>query len=128
MSVPDKHNISRTLWRIVEISLFFLVSVLGHNFLAKTSTFNAKSKSREHSSKVVAVQCCFGEEPSIRSSRGKSPASVHEPSFYTTPFYTTFHKKAGLITPPVGQSPELAYKPCIINNTPLFLKHQVFII
>lgn len=128
MSVPDKHNISRTLWRIVEISLFFLVSVLGHNFLAKTSTFNAKSKSREHSSKVVAVQCSFGEEPSIRYSRGKSSASVHEPSFSTSPFYTAFHKKADRTTPSIGQSPELTYKPRIIHNTPLFLKHQVFII
>ncbi len=90
MPAPRKHNISRNLWRFLEISLFFLVSVLGYNFLAKTSSFNAKSKSKEHSSRVAVVQNFFDESVSaLCSCHERSPAclSLHS----KTSFYAVFY-------------------------------------
>lgn len=41
-----KCNISRSVWRFFEILLFFVISVVGFNFCAKTTNLNAKLKSR----------------------------------------------------------------------------------
>jgi len=41
-----RSNISRSVWRFFEIALFFVVSVVGFSMYAKTTTFNAKQKSR----------------------------------------------------------------------------------
>lgn len=62
MPAERKHSVSRSFWRFFEIALFFLVSVLGYNFLAKTTSVNAKSKSREHSERGAPVErLCPGE-------------------------------------------------------------------
>ncbi|MBN1279975.1 MAG: hypothetical protein K9I59_08180 [Chlorobium sp.] len=41
-----RSNISRSVWRFFEILLFFVISVVGFNVYAKTSTLNSKLKSR----------------------------------------------------------------------------------
>ncbi|WP_150132363.1 hypothetical protein [Prosthecochloris sp. GSB1] len=62
MPAERKHSVSRSFWRFFEIALFFLVSVLGYNFLAKTTSVNAKSKSREHSERGIPVKSFFPGE------------------------------------------------------------------
>jgi len=41
-----RRNISRSVWRFFEIALFFVISVVGFNFCAKTTNLNSKLKSR----------------------------------------------------------------------------------
>ncbi|WP_147269501.1 hypothetical protein [Prosthecochloris sp. ZM] len=55
MALSSRSNIVKNLWRFFEILFFFMVSVLGYTFLAKTSV-NAKSKSREHLSRPDCVE------------------------------------------------------------------------
>jgi hypothetical protein len=43
-----KHTFVRNILRVFEVALFFAVSVLGYGLLVKTSSVNAKSRSREH--------------------------------------------------------------------------------
>ncbi|NTU57334.1 MAG: hypothetical protein HGB00_00210 [Chlorobiaceae bacterium] len=45
-----KYSIGRNILRIFEIAFFFAISVVGYGLLGKTSSLNAKSKSREHAS------------------------------------------------------------------------------
>lgn len=55
MPAKRTHSVTRSFWRFFEISLFFLVSVLGYNFLAKATSINAKSKSREHAERSGTI-------------------------------------------------------------------------
>ncbi|MBF0585792.1 hypothetical protein INT08_00710 [Prosthecochloris sp. N3] len=55
MPARGRRNISKNLWRFFEIALFFAVSVVGFNVLAKTSV-SGKTKSREHSSREQLVE------------------------------------------------------------------------
>ena len=64
MSVKRRHSVSRSFWRFFEISLFFLVSVLGYNFLAKATSVNAKLKSREHAERSGTI-ASLPVEPSL---------------------------------------------------------------
>lgn len=126
MSVPGKHNISRSVWRFLEISLFFLVSVLGYSFLAKTSTFNAKSKSKELSSGIVAVQGCSAENTSMLFSFcEQSPAS----QTHNTPFYVALYQNPARFTSHNKFIPEQARTapvfPFALN---LFQQNQVLLI
>ena len=128
MATPGKHNISRNLWRFLEISLFFLVSVLGHNVLAKTSSFNAKSKSKEHSSRVVTVQPFLDEDTLMLYSFQEQ--SADSKSFHTNkPFYSVFHQQSGCFTPHFRAIPARVH---IASSSPfvtkLFLQNQVLII
>jgi hypothetical protein len=43
-----KHTIGRNILRLFEIALFFAVSALGYGLLLKASSFNSKSKTRDH--------------------------------------------------------------------------------
>jgi hypothetical protein len=47
-------NIARSLWRFIEVFLFFVVSVVGFNILFKTSSLNSKSKVKQLSEGMVA--------------------------------------------------------------------------
>jgi hypothetical protein len=43
-----KHTVGRNILRLFEIALFFAISALGYGLLLKASSFNSKSKTREH--------------------------------------------------------------------------------
>ena len=47
-----KLTIGRNILRVFEIAMFFAVSVLGYGLLVKTSSFNGKSKSRDHAPRI----------------------------------------------------------------------------
>ncbi len=64
MPAKRTHSVSRSFWRFFEISLFFLVSVLGYNFLAKATSVSAKSKSREHAERPGTI-ASLPVEPSL---------------------------------------------------------------
>ena len=49
-----KCNIARSLWRTVEILLFFVVSVVGFNVFFKATSLNSKSKVKSLSGGLVA--------------------------------------------------------------------------
>ena len=125
MSVPGKHNISRSLWRFLEISLFFLVSVLGYSFLAKTSTFNAKLKSKEHATGIVASKCSVYEDSLLLSPTCEQQSLRHSHN----PFYSIFHQV------PEHSTPYVLLKPVMANiafsfpfETNLFQQNPVLII
>ncbi len=128
MPSPVKHNISRTLWRFLEISLFFLVSVLGYSFLAKTTTCNAKSKSKENSSRIVAVQCFFEDDIATLYFSQETPVSASSHFRSALPFYALFHHPPGRITSNVQTTPALTYNAHRVPKTSLFLQNQVLII
>jgi hypothetical protein len=47
-----KHTVGRNILRLFEIALFFAISVLGYGLLLKASSFNSKSKTRNHASGI----------------------------------------------------------------------------
>ncbi len=49
-----KCNIARSVWRTVEILLFFVISVVGFNVFFKATSLNSKSKVKSLSGGVVA--------------------------------------------------------------------------
>ncbi len=128
MPASEKHTISRTLWRFLEISLFFAVSVLGYNFLAKTSSCNTKSKSKETFSRVVAVQYYSGEGASVLFADRNSPLPNNNSYVHSSPpsFAPSQQNVDSTISylrtvPPLTQNAPIAVK------TALFLHHQAFI-
>lgn len=128
MPVSEKHTISRTLWRFLEISLFFAVSVLGYNFLAKTSSCNTKSKSKETFSRVVAVQCYSVEDASMLYAYRNSPLPNNSYSDSSLPFYVPFQQS---VDPAISYSltvPSLTQNAPSPVKTNLFLHHQAFLI
>ncbi|ABL66303.1 conserved hypothetical protein [Chlorobium phaeobacteroides DSM 266] len=52
---PGKKNILRSFLRVFEILLFFVISVVGFNVLAKTASQNGKSKNRILSRNILRV-------------------------------------------------------------------------
>lgn len=85
MRATPRSNIKKNLWRFIEISLFFIVSVVGYSFLAKTNV-NGKSKSREHSSREHVTENLYHQ----------SIQALFIPSFDQTPFlkYVTILRSA----------------------------------
>ncbi|MCG8343307.1 MAG: hypothetical protein MI684_10790 [Chlorobiales bacterium] len=128
MPAVGKNNISRTLWRFLEISLFFAVSVLGYSFLAKTSSCNAKSKSKETFSRVVAVQCGSDEDASMLYAYRNTPLPKNSYSHSPLSFYAAPQQAVGRITSYFDTFPALTYNAPTAVKTNLFLHHQVFII
>ena len=129
MASPEKQHIVRRLLRFFEISLFFLISVLGYGFLAKTSSFNTKSKSNDCSSKFTTSGCVYENTSSLpylySLSKSESPVGPLLPS---TPFYAFLCEKS-----PV--SPQYRISPPFLklvrfhsSYEHLFLLNQVFII
>jgi hypothetical protein len=49
-----KYNMIRGIWRSLEVLLFFVISVVGFNLFAKTTSFNTKTKARSLSGSPVA--------------------------------------------------------------------------
>lgn len=128
MPALGKHNISRTLWRFLEIFLFFVVSVLGYNFLAKTSSFSAKSKSKETFSRVVAAQYYSDEDASMLSAYQNTPLPKHSSPHSSLPFYAILQQTFDRVTSYSGTIPAPASTVPIVVKANLFLHHQVLII
>ncbi len=129
MSAPVKQNISRSLWRFFEISLFFLVSVLGYNFLAKTTSFNAKSKSNEHAPGVVMVQSFFDEDASMLYLSSRFQSSENPSSLNGTSFHTIFYQKSGSLTKHLPGNSTLSDRSSFIPfSSKLFLQNKVLLI
>lgn len=128
MPAIRKNNISRTLWRFLEISLFFAVSVLGYSFLAKTSSCNAKSKSKETFSRVVAVQCYSDEDASMLYAYRNAPSPKNSYSHSSFSFYAVLQQAVDRITSYSDTFPSLTYNAPIAVKADLFLHHQAFII
>jgi hypothetical protein len=128
MPVSGKYNISRTLWRFLEIILFFLVSVLGYSFLAKTSSFNAKSKSKEHSLRVVISQSFSDKDVSSLYSYQTSPPAVYAFIHSPPPFYAVFQRTTEKLPRRIRTVPVPTYKVPAFPKTNLFQQNQVFII
>lgn len=49
-----KCNIARSIWRSLEILLFFVISVVGFNVFFKATSLNSKSKVKSLSREIVA--------------------------------------------------------------------------
>lgn len=130
MPVSGKCNISKTFWRFLEVFLFFFVSVLGYSFLAKTSSFNAKSKSKEHSLRVVVTQCFSDKDVSTLYSSQTSTSSssvctfIHPPP----PFYAIFQRTTERPPHRTRTLPVPMYNAPAFPKTNLFLQNQVLII
>ncbi len=129
MASPEKHHIVKRLLRFFKISLFFMISVLGYGFLAKTSSVNAKSKSNDYSSRFITSGCFYENSSSLPYSYSLSKeASSVVPLLPSTPFYAVLHQKSPVslqyrISPPV-----LTHARFHSSHERLFLLNQAFII
>ncbi len=97
-----KLTIGRNILRVFEIAMFFAVSVLGYGLLVKTSSFNGKSKSRNHAPRIQRSLDLSGLHrelkvlpeayrfPTERSFTDNSPKQVTALAFGHSIFYGTY--------------------------------------
>ncbi|NEX13788.1 MAG: hypothetical protein C1941_03690 [Prosthecochloris sp.] len=129
MALLEKHHISRNIWRFLEICLFFIISVLGYGFLAKTSICNAKSKSNEHASRLCTSGGFYENNSSLLYSYSLAkPESSVRSTPPSTPYYAVLQKKAGISSPYRFISRFLTHARFHSSNERLFLLNQAFII
>lgn len=94
-----RSNISRSIWRFFEIALFFVVSVVGFSMYAKTTTLNAKQKSR-------ALQQQGPDCPAELYSSGPT-LFLHSHFLHKVPIYgKADHKHASGITVQLHHAPQ----------------------
>ncbi|MCW8797287.1 MAG: hypothetical protein OQK67_09520 [Chlorobium sp.] len=129
MASPEKHHIVRRLLRFFEISLFFVISVLGYGFLAKTSSFNAKSKSNENASRQFTSGGFYENNSSLLYSYSLAkPESSVRSTPPSSPYYAVLRKKAGIYSPYSFIPRFLTHARFHSSNERLFLLNQAFII
>ncbi|MBM3162985.1 MAG: hypothetical protein FJZ79_06660 [Chlorobi bacterium] len=115
-----RSNISRSIWRFFEIALFFVVSVVGFSMYAKTTTFNAKQKSRtlqQQGTGCPATLC---------------PVSLtlfHSPFQHTVPVFAKSSREASggfhiAFHPALSDGPLQCFRPTA--SGPLFLPPPVY--
>ncbi len=88
-----KKSITRDLLRVLEIALFFAVSVLGYGLLAKTSTSGARSKPRNHPADIRNTLLTNGVDRALRI----FPAMVISPA--RTALSEKLHPATGCVPP-----------------------------
>ncbi|HWR01037.1 MAG TPA: hypothetical protein VN371_04170 [Chlorobaculum sp.] len=99
-----KLTIGRNILRVFEIAMFFAVSVLGYGLLVKTSSFNGKSKSRDHAPRIQRSLDLSGLHrelkvlpgafrfPTEHSFTGRSAKQVNDfASAHSAPYGTILH-------------------------------------
>lgn len=98
-----KHTAGRNILRILEIALFFAVSVLGYGLMLKVSSFQTKSKSRTHAPdlrhaldqnglqrelKIISANLIFPDETTLSSAEKDNGRLI---GTFRSHHYSTLH-------------------------------------